>query len=96
MKSIKEYNTTGMSLWEREDLYKKVLPIPIGEKVFQSGGAFDTTEVITVTEDNQKIITMFWNSQYFDNLDKAESETLKAHVAYSRYQAAVADSWYWN
>lgn len=94
MKSIKEYNTTGMYYFEREDLYKKVSPIPIGEKVFQAGDAFDATKVVTVTEDNQKIITMFWNSQYFDDFDKAEGKTLETHAAYGRYQSSVADGWY--
>lgn len=91
MKSIKEYNTTGMDFWEREKLFKEVSPIPLGEIVYQAGDAWDCTHAVKVNEENQKIITMFWNSLYFDSEEKADRLTAAAHAEYGEYQGMVAD-----
>lgn len=91
MKSIKEFNTNGMTLFEREDLFKTTNPIPIGEWVYQSGDAWDYTKSVQVTEENQKEISMFWNSIYFDNEDKADEVTRYRHAAYGSYCASI-----WN
>lgn len=93
-KSIKEYNTIGMTLCDRERLFESVEPIPIGELVYKAGDAFDYTEVIKVNKANQKEVTMFWNSLYFDDEEKADVKTALAHAAYGEYQGMVADSWY--
>ncbi len=90
-RNIKEFNTTGMELWEREKLFKEVIPIPIGEIVYRSGDFASYTEVIKVDEENQKIVTMFWNSLYFDNESAADYVTRRAHAAYGRYQAEAAN-----
>lgn len=84
MKNIKDLSTSGMTLSDREDLYDKVIPIPIGEIVYRSGGAFDLDEEVMVTKENQKEITMFWNALYFETLDDAER---KSRIAKSEYGA---------
>ena len=91
MKSIKEYNTTGMDLWEREKLFKEVSPIPLEEIVYRAGDAWDCTHAVNVNEKNQKEITMFWNSLYFDSEGKADRRTAAAHAEYGEYQGMAAD-----
>ena len=90
MKSIREYNTKGMELYEREDLYKITTPILIGETVYEAGGAWDQTKQITVTEENQKEISMFWNSIFFDTWEKAEAQT---DIAHSNYSSWMCNAW---
>ena len=87
MKSIKEYNTSGMSLPERYQLLKKVIPIPIGEIVWDSGDCWSYPEPVTVTNENQKEITMFWNSLFFDNEEAATERNDISRGNYSSYQA---------
>ena len=82
MKSIREYNTTGMNISEREKLFEKVKPIPIGKTVFESGGFADAAKAVVVTIENQKIVTMFWNSMYYNTMDEAEHQTRIAHSIY--------------
>ena len=81
MKSIKEFNTKGMSLCDRYKLLEEVIPVPIGEIVYKSD-FFDWTEAVEVTKENQDEVTMFWNSIYFDDKDKADQETMAAHADY--------------
>lgn len=86
MLSIREFNTTGMSNEKREKLFKEVEPIPVGEKVWEAGDAWEWERQIEVTPENQKIVTMFWNSLYFDNQKDAEMRTSIAHAQYGEYQ----------
>jgi len=92
-KSIKDFNTTGMELWEREKLFKETVPIQIGEIVYRSGDFAGSTTIVKVTEENQKIISMFWNSLYFDNQKAADRVTQQAHAAYGDYQAEAIGGW---
>ena len=89
MKSIREFSTRGMDLWERERLFNQTAPIPIGEIVYRSGDAWECTECVKVTEENQKEISMFWNSIYFDTFEAAERQTNMSHAAYGRYLNSV-------
>ena len=86
-KSIRDYNTSGMSIWEREKLFDKVEPIPINQIVYRSGDFTEETKKIIVDKDNQKIVTMFWNCLYFDNYEDAERATRRAHYDYASYLA---------
>jgi len=94
MKSIKEYNTTGMCLLERYQLFEQVEPIQIGEIVYRAGDFASWTEPVKVTKENQKEITMFWNCIYFDNEKQANNKTSRAHAAYGEYQAEASNLWY--
>lgn len=88
------FSTKGMTCFEREELFKTVEPIPLGTEVYKAGGAFDWTAPVVVTKENQKMITMFWNSMYFLSREDADQETMNAHSKYGQYQQAVADgSW---
>ena len=85
MKSIKEFNTSGMSLFDREGLFKETEPIPIDSIVYEAGGPWEYTKQVKVTENNQKEISMFWNSVYFDNESDADIKTSEAHADYSEF-----------
>lgn len=52
--------------------FKKVDLIPIGTICYEAGDFSKYTKQIVVNEDNQKQITMFWNSIYF--LEKEEAD----------------------
>ena len=95
MQSIKEFSTSGMDLWERKDLLKKVEPIPIGEQVYKSGGAWSCTEIVLVTKENQEEVTMFWNALYFDNKKDAEERTGIAHANYGNYLSRASKLGRW-
>lgn len=90
MNSIKEYNTNGMNLAEREDLLKNVAPIPIGETVWYAGDCWEHPSLVTVTVGNQREISMFWNSLYFDD---EESAVTKNNIARSKYASWQANVW---
>lgn len=81
--------TIGDYLYEMEKNYKegKTPRVPIGTVVFRSGDAWDYTSKVTVTEKNQKEVSMFWNRLYFDNQKDADYQTARAHAEYSEYQA---------
>lgn len=91
MDSIRNYNTSGLSYEERLELYNRTEPIELGAIVYETGFAFGATEPIKVTEENQKQISMCWNSAYFDSFDKAEEVTRRAHDDYSDWQASQWD-----
>lgn len=86
MKDIREFCTSGMDLWEREDLFKNTIPIELGAIVYRSGDAFEWTQPVIVNKENQKEVSMFWNALYFDNEADADLVTNIAHANYSRYQ----------
>lgn len=77
-----DFTTKGMELWEREELLKKVNPIPIGTICYEAGDFSEYTKQIVVNEDNQKQVTMFWNSIYFLEKEKADYVTNQAHADY--------------
>lgn len=77
------FSTKGMTLNERYSLLKRVNLIPVGTHCFKAGDAFEYTEKIVVTGDNQKIVTMFWNSLYFHKYEDADKVTAQEHAAYS-------------
>ena len=85
MKSIREYNTSGMDLSERNALLTKVIPVQIGEFVWDAGDYWSYPELVKVTKDNQKQITMFWNSLYFDKEEDANRKNQRARMAYGSY-----------
>ena len=82
-----DFSTLHMSLEQREDIWKNhpELHIPIGTKIYAVEHFTDWPEEIIVTEDNQKLITMFWNSIYFETYKKAESVAEISHAEYSDY-----------
>lgn len=86
MTSIREYNTTGLSLSERYELYNKVEPIAVGEKVWDAGDCWSYPEMITVTDKNQKEVTMFWNSIYFSSQKAANMRNAMSRAEYNDYQ----------
>lgn len=96
--SIKEISTSGMDLYERRQLLKKYEMIPVGEIVYKAGDAWDWTEVLVVTEDNQEQVTMFWNALYFDNKYDADTRSSRAHAEYGEYQEmaikGIGMAWY--
>ena len=85
-RSIKEISTSGMCLYEREKLIEEYEMIPIGSIVYKAGDAWTYTEVVIVNDENQKTISMFWNSLYFDNHIDADLKTSIAHAEYNDYQ----------
>ena len=89
MKSIREFNTTGMYFSEREELFQNVEPIELGTIVWYSGDCFESVTPIKVTGKNQKEISMFWNSLYFDTIEQAEQRNNVAHALYGKYQASA-------
>lgn len=80
------FSTEGMTINERYDLLKHIELIPIGTKCYRAGDFTELTEEIVVTEENQKIVTMCWNSTYFLDKNKADMVTMRAHMEYSSYQ----------
>lgn len=80
------FSTEGMTISERYALLDQIELIPIGTKCFKAGDFTEWTEEIIVTEENQKIVTMCWNSTYFLDKNKADRVTARAHMEYSAYQ----------
>lgn len=80
------FSTEGMTISERYALLDKIELIPIGTKCFKAGDFTEWTEEIIVTKENQRIVTMCWNSTYFLCKDKADRVTARAHMGYSVYQ----------
>lgn len=81
------FNTKGMLLEERYQLLTMIEMIPIGTKCYKSGDFAEYTSEIIVTEENQKIVTMFWNALYFLEKEKAEIVTWQEHAEYGAWQA---------
>ena len=54
--------------------------IKAGDKVWKSGGAWGREELIEVTENDVKIVNMFWNRLYFDSEKKAALATNIVHA----------------
>lgn len=88
-KSIRKYNTTGMELFDRYDLYEKVIPIQIGEVVWYAGDCWEYPEKIKVTEENQETVTMFWNALYFDKEEDAIRRNGEARADYEYWKSGA-------
>ena len=67
----------------------KFEPIEFGAIVWYSGDYFESVTPIKVTGKNQKEISMFWNSLYFDTIEQAEQRNNVAHALYGKYQASA-------
>lgn len=83
------YSTKGMPSWAREELINKIGLIPIGTKCWKSGGAWDVVSPVVVTEDNQEIISLSWNSFYFLKYEDAEQHTNMSHGKYGSYLNSI-------
>lgn len=84
-------NTKGMSMSRRFNLINEML-VPIGTKCYYAGDFASGTEKIAVDYDNQKIITMFWNSMYFLNKEDADKVTNNNHRNYNDYQGMMVEN----
>lgn len=76
------FSTSGMTLHERYELLNCVELIPIGTVCFRAGDFTEYTKKITVTKENQKEVTMFWNSLYFLDEKDADIVTSREHASY--------------
>lgn len=85
-----DINTIGLTLAQREALIKKVGLIPIGTVCYRAGDYTEWTSKVTVTAENQKRVTMFWNSLYYLNEAKADAVTVEEHAEYGLYQGLCA------
>ena len=87
----------GQDLYEREQLYKSIEPIPLGTKLYRAGDFAGVTELISVGESiwhDQKSCTMFFGSLYFRTFEEAEKVTRKAHANYGSYQQECAEEYF--
>ena len=87
MKNIKEYNTTGLDYFERKALFNTVIPIHIGETVWYAGDCWEYPSPVKVDAGNQEMITMFWNSLYFDEQEKAIKKNNIFKARYGSWQS---------
>ena len=90
-----DFSTKGMTLEERYDLLNRVDLIPIYTECFKAGDYTSLTSTeITVTKDNQRSISLFWNDLYFLNKDDADKVTNQAHSEYHSWLGFYMDSDY--
>lgn len=83
--SIRSISTKGLKLSDRRDLLNKYEKIPVGDTVWGAGDAFEPEHEVIVTEQNQDMVTMFWNSLYFDNRRDASIVTEENMEEYNDY-----------
>ena len=93
MKSIMEFDTTGMDFNSRMELFRKTEPVKLNTYVFFSGDHTEGPSAVKVTEDNQQIISMFWNSIYFEDMKSAKRANDIARKKYYDYQADAAEGY---
>lgn len=84
------FSTKGMDISQREKSFKNGNVVPIGTVCYEAGDWLENTKKIIVDEDNQKIVSMCWNSSYFLDKEKADeamnvSKTMYYNLLYSRY-----------
>ena len=79
------FSTQGMPLWEREKSYENGNKIPIGTVCYKAGDFVDNTEKIVVTPENQKTVSMFWNSLYFLDEEKANLKMSQSKAEYGHW-----------
>lgn len=77
-----DFSTYGMNLEERQDSFRNGNIVPIGTKCFKSGDYLETTSEVTVTEENQRLISMLWNSGYYLNKEDALKNEERNRNAY--------------
>lgn len=80
------FSTKGMSLRQRYEVLEVVDLIPIGTICFRAGDFATDTQKIIVTRENQESVTMFWNSLYFLEKEKADEVTLQERIDYNNFQ----------
>lgn len=85
------FTTKGMTLSEKYEFVKSHELIPIGTECYRSGDFAEDTTKIVVTEENQKNVTMFWNSLYFLKEEDANRVTWQAHAEYNQEHGEI-----WN
>ncbi len=56
--------------------------IPIGTVCYRAGNFTEYTQEIVIDDNNQKLISMLWNSTYFLNKKDADRVTYKNHCEY--------------
>lgn len=69
-----DFSTYGMDFGERQDSFRNGNIVPLGTKCFKAGDFLEDTTEVTVTEENQRLISMLWNSGYFLSKDDALKE----------------------
>ena len=80
-----DFTTSGMKMYEREESYKKGNVIPIGTVCFEAGDWLENTKQIVVNSDNQKMVSMFWNSLYFLDEEKANQKMQQSKADYGDF-----------
>lgn len=68
------FSTKGMDLSQRKESFENGNVVPIGTICYEAGNWLENTKKIIVDEDNQKIVSMCWNSSYFLDKEKADKE----------------------
>lgn len=86
------FSTAGMTLDKRELSFQEGNIVPIGTVCFRAGDWLDNTKQIIVTEDNQKEVSMFWNSLYFMDENKANEKMNQARIEYNEWIISL----YWH
>lgn len=79
------FTTAGMKLYEREESYESGNVISIGTVCFKAGDWLENTEKIVVDSDNQKEVSMFWNSLYFLDEERANQKMQQSKADYGNF-----------
>lgn len=87
------FSTCSLQLHEKEALVDsgKIALVPIGTECYEVEGTFGWYKKISVTEKNQRIITMFWNDMYFLKEEEAKNTVQRLKGEYGAYQQHIAD-----
>lgn len=88
------FTTKGLTLEKKLDLFERIDPIPIDTVCYKAGDFVSDTEQVTVNEVNQKEVTMFWNSLYFLDKDRADTVTCIAHADYGTWLGECIGGFY--
>lgn len=76
------FSTKGMNIVQRSKSFENGNIVPVGTVCYEVGNWLENTKKIIVDKDNQKIVSMCWNSSYFLDKEKADRET---NILTSRY-----------
>ena len=76
------FTTKGMTMEERYESFENGNIVPIGTICYRAGDWLENTKQEVVDESNQKIISMLWNCQYYDNKEDADIEMNKSKASY--------------
>lgn len=78
--------TIGEELHILEEKYKRGEGvIKLGTTCYKTGGSFEQPDIVVVTEENQKEISMFWNRLYFETFEEAKYDTYSKHASYGSF-----------